>query len=583
MKRSRKLFSMQRRRGAVAVMLAVTVPVIIAFAALTVDVGVMYNAKADLQRCADAAALAGASQLVSLSSGDPLAAARQCAKDIAYANKVLATNPIVTDADITFGKANIDPVTKQVFFTPTNSSPDAVRVVVRKTANSPNGALPLYFARIFGRHFTDVQATATAGITPRDIAIVSDISGSLTYDSQFKYWQDKVVNLYDVWDALPGGADDSPSTWAASEVLSDPAQSAGPAYGFFKRLGFGDDPADRENYSVSGDPGLIRLANGERWSDARLRTYLADQQYSSAEISAIMNTTSRTNYQNRVALALGLATWNSGISGGRWDRLGLARVGNRDTSYSDSELTWEAPFLSTTPAQARTIWRDYIDRTSGRRASFPDLFGIKTLVDYTLEYRRKPGETPELAATPVQPMQAIKDATAYMVQLLTNAQSFDQISLEVFSTYGTHQVDLTHNFADVTAILDSIVPDGNTNIGQGIARGAEELTSDRARVEAKKILLMITDGQANMTADGRYDAAAGKAFAISEAQQAAALGIELVTISVGQGADLDLCDQIAALGHGVHFHAEGEIDEYNAQLLQIFATIGGRRTVALIE
>jgi len=50
-----------RRRGAVAVMIVVASFVIVGFAALAIDVGVMYNAKADLQRAADSAALAGAS------------------------------------------------------------------------------------------------------------------------------------------------------------------------------------------------------------------------------------------------------------------------------------------------------------------------------------------------------------------------------------------------------------------------------------------------------------------------------------------------------------------------------------------
>jgi len=571
------------RRGAVSIFVAVTLPVLIAFVALSVDVGVMYNAKADLQRCADAAALAGAARLVSLTAGDPIALARESAKQTAFANPVLSKNPVITDADITFGKANIDLVTRKVNFTPTTITPDSVRVVVRKTVDSPNGPLMLFFARIFGRTFTNVQASATAAITPRDIALVTDVSGSLTYDSQLQYWEDKVINIYEVWDALPGGADDEVSTWQSNEVLPDPAQCAGPAYGFFKRLGFGDDPADHDKYSIAGDPGLIQLRDGQAWTDARLREFLADQGYSSAEVSAILDTTSTSNYTNRVALALGLATWNSGIAGGRWERLGLARVGNANTSFTDNEITWTEPYLSAAPAQAADIWRDYITRTANSRSAFPARFGIKTLLDYTLEYRRQAGETPELAAAPVQPMNSIKQASRYMIDLLANAGSFDQISLEVFSTFGTHQVDLTHNFADVTAVLDSIVPDGNTNIGQGIERGAAELASNRARPEAKKILIMITDGQANMTAAGQFSYSEGKEYALAAAQKAASLGIELVTISVGQDADQDLCDRIAAIGGGVHFHAEGSIEKYSAQLLEIFAAIGGRRTVALVE
>ena len=47
-----------RRRGVVAVLVAVILVTLLGFAALTVDVGAMYNARAELQRSADAAALA---------------------------------------------------------------------------------------------------------------------------------------------------------------------------------------------------------------------------------------------------------------------------------------------------------------------------------------------------------------------------------------------------------------------------------------------------------------------------------------------------------------------------------------------
>ena len=49
------------RRAVVAVQVAVLFSVLVGFAALVIDVGAMYNVRADLQRTADASALAGAS------------------------------------------------------------------------------------------------------------------------------------------------------------------------------------------------------------------------------------------------------------------------------------------------------------------------------------------------------------------------------------------------------------------------------------------------------------------------------------------------------------------------------------------
>ena len=36
-------------------------------------------------------------------------------------------------------------------------------------------------------------------------------------------------------------------------------------------------------------------------------------------------------------------------------------------------------------------------------------------------------------------------------------------------------------------------------------------------------------------------------------------------------------------GSGVHFHAQGSIDEYSQQLADIFAQITGKRSVELIQ
>ena len=49
-----------KRRAATVVLVAVVVPVLIGFTALTVDVGYLYNVRTQLQTTADAAAHAGA-------------------------------------------------------------------------------------------------------------------------------------------------------------------------------------------------------------------------------------------------------------------------------------------------------------------------------------------------------------------------------------------------------------------------------------------------------------------------------------------------------------------------------------------
>ena len=67
------------RRGAAVVQVAVFLTTLIGFAALAIDVGLLYNERADLQKTADAAALAAAAELGDYSQGDPLDSARTLA------------------------------------------------------------------------------------------------------------------------------------------------------------------------------------------------------------------------------------------------------------------------------------------------------------------------------------------------------------------------------------------------------------------------------------------------------------------------------------------------------------------------
>ena len=76
------------RRAAVVAQTAISLSVLIGFSALAVDVGAMYNTKAELQRTADAAAIAAAAQLGD-QTGDPQARARSSAQSYANVNTVL--------------------------------------------------------------------------------------------------------------------------------------------------------------------------------------------------------------------------------------------------------------------------------------------------------------------------------------------------------------------------------------------------------------------------------------------------------------------------------------------------------------
>jgi hypothetical protein len=171
-----------RRRATTAALVVVTIPVLIGMAALTVDVAVMYNTRTDLQRSADAAALAGASSLLSdamlrmrMGTDGPSDAENVAAlADVRAAafgalNPSLGTDTTIVDLeDVQIGYLDLTSGTSPLI---TNPGPplylNAVGVTVRRTAAGPNGAVGFFFAPIFGKMSTDVTATAVAAFDTR--------------------------------------------------------------------------------------------------------------------------------------------------------------------------------------------------------------------------------------------------------------------------------------------------------------------------------------------------------------------------------------------------------------------------------
>jgi Flp pilus assembly protein TadG len=599
MKHAENQFLRTRRRGAVAVQVVVASTVLLGFAALSVDVGALYNAKGDLQRAVDAAAMAAAGQLSNFEGDtDPMALAMSAAQYSLTQNPVLGQSLTLGSDDVQFGRANYDSESNTYTFTPTMSFPDAVRITLRQTSDSPNGALPLYFAPILGKTHSELSARATAIIVPRDIAIVADLSASHTDDSELGNYENTDINLWDVWDAFPGGIDEEGSlypegAWDTDEDGFNP-QAAGPAWGFMQQMGYGTNPIT-SSYDPDADPGLIHLNKRGNWNDSDLLSYLNDMGYNYSERNAIKYNSgeSTSHWKLRAAVALGLAKWHSGMPGGLWASEG-ASPGNGNSYIGGGELEWVEAFGSRSLSQSRDIWLAYIGRmfsTSSAMYSansdFRYKMGVKTFISYLMESRYQHSDTPELAGAPEQPMQAVKEAVGELVDTILDLDTDDQISLEVYDNIGRHEVDLTDDYQSISDHLNAM-QGGHyepwTNMGGGITRAIEELSSIRARGASRKVMILLTDGYANVNEWGSLgDYSGGTTHAVSQAQAAVNAGIRIFAVSVGSNANTSLMDQIAEMGSGEHFHAEGSIEEYSDQLREIFETLGGRRPVELIE
>jgi Flp pilus assembly protein TadG len=169
------------RRGTITILAAILMIVLIGMVAFSVDVGYVLTAKEEMQRTADAAALATCWEYgEKLSEGQTATNASQLARSTAsdYASYNTVTNdPMYVSAnaandasgDVVFGYVSDLGTAADSFQTGDASLYNAVRVRVRKDS-SLNGEVPYFFARVFGIQSQILNAEATA-------AIVRDVKG----------------------------------------------------------------------------------------------------------------------------------------------------------------------------------------------------------------------------------------------------------------------------------------------------------------------------------------------------------------------------------------------------------------------
>jgi hypothetical protein len=141
-----------RRRGATALTVLIVLPVLFGMAALAIDVGFIYNLRAQMQNAVDSGALAGASAL-------PDNETEGEARGVEYATKHHVGKEVLLPEETEAVVGYWEHITRA--FYPASSMdedvyPNAVRVVGRKEG------IGLFFARIFGIGATEVAREAVA-------------------------------------------------------------------------------------------------------------------------------------------------------------------------------------------------------------------------------------------------------------------------------------------------------------------------------------------------------------------------------------------------------------------------------------
>ena len=201
--------SRRDRRGALTILSAVLCIVLLGMVAFAVDIGYILSSKEEIQRTADASALAATWEFADrisegYSPSEALTYARTEGCRYANANEVgnlglaIDTNPSnAPEGDMVFGYINDFSDPNAPFDTLSTDRFNAVRVKVRRD-ETLNGSLPLFFARIFGIDKQSVSAQATA-------ALARDVSGFQTPSDGSNLEILPITLDYDTWMAWKAG------------------------------------------------------------------------------------------------------------------------------------------------------------------------------------------------------------------------------------------------------------------------------------------------------------------------------------------------------------------------------------------
>lgn len=142
---------------------------------------------------------------------------------------------------------------------------------------------------------------------------------------------------------------------------------------------------------------------------------------------------------------------------------------------------------------------------------------------------------------PPQPVSSVVSAAEQFVSRLRQG---DQVALVTFATEAALDAPLTTNISAIQNMVANlaIAPEeeaGSTNTGDALARAREALESDLHNEDARKVLVILTDGRP--TAPDEEP----EAYALEQASSTHAAEIEVYAIGLGENVNFDLIKAIA--------------------------------------
>ncbi len=566
------------RRGAILVLAAIFMTVMLAFVAFAVDMSYMSLTKTQLQGAADASALAGAMELSG--TEDPatvrtnaLAAIRSVAGMHRSGN--LSSIGIET-SDVTFGKMTWNTGSQSYVYNWGESQTPYNMVKVRADRDAVSGGsddrLSLFFAPVLGHTKATIGAEAVASFQPRDIMMVLDYSASMNDDSSFgRIWslgQSYIEsNMLTMWNEL------------GSPVYGN--LTFAPQYAMLRGIAAsGTIPHIDVTYKRSS----VTVASTLPITQIRLQFSSGSSQIVSVSGGTLTGTYAGTgSYAGRDIINCWVkAGTNASLSAGNY---------GEQFAFTDANIL-TALGLNISYPYAGGSWQEYIDTvqssgTDNDSAGYRDKYGYMNWIEYLQYYRFSSTETPNLWKTSEQPVGVLKDGVDEFIDYLTTIQAEDRVGLSTYTHGNSLGSILEHGMSTNLNQIKTTARQrqaghyiSGTNISAGMQVAREEIVA-HARLRAFRMMVVMTDGMVNMPGSSSN----GKAMVINEANAAAAARIKCLTISVGILADTALMQQVADITGGVHFNVPGgqSIANVRAQLRDVFRQIASSRPLKLIK
>ncbi len=332
-----------RQRGAVIVLMAFLLFVLLGIAAFAIDFGYRHVVRNELQNAADASALAAARELATIyqsmsyseqqtyvaSPSDIVPIAQEAALEN-YAGDVGTLS--VADSDVVIGDWDFeadpslgDPLTA------TLNQPNAVRVTTRRDVDA-NGPITTFFASIFNIDTLPVTARATAALSGQSTAEPGEIELPVGIS---RYWFENNACL----DVIAFSPSNDPASCAGWHTfVDDPPNDAK-----MRRL--------LNNFIETGDSGSPQTSTGETSYE------FIGGELSKNTFEALMVAFQRNGYD---------------ISGLDADNLGIPITDLSGNPINDATGTGQEVTLCTSTITGTDVTRCDAADSTGERAYYPD-------------------------------------------------------------------------------------------------------------------------------------------------------------------------------------------------------------------